>query len=283
MDFKTCRTCKQLKPLDAFGKDKNREDSKNPRCHICYRIYMKPYFNLEKEQVKRLSRTKDQILADTLYDKTYAEKNKVKQAAQLADKLLKMSAQERQDYNSKRYLQQDVARKKLKMLDPKLFAAKNREHQSEYRNKNREKLALRYKAKLEAMSSEEREEYRARKKAIHNKRRDTNPELYLAQNLLRSHVRRARMREAGIVYMPPKNLITQMYKFYGKSCLKCGSIQQIEVDHIVPITKGGSCEFDNLQPLCKICNMKKFQQTIDYRTPFHLMALCPLVDSRVAA
>lgn len=40
-------------------------------------------------------------------------------------------------------------------------------------------------------------------------------------------------------------------------CALCGSTQKIEVDHILPWSKGGTHEEVNLQCLCKPCNRKK--------------------------
>lgn len=57
--------------------------------------------------------------------------------------------------------------------------------------------------------------------------------------------------------------------FYGNVCLDCGEQKPLTADHVIPITKGGSNYIGNIQPLCKPCNSRKGNKTIDYRTkPF---------------
>lgn len=43
----------------------------------------------------------------------------------------------------------------------------------------------------------------------------------------------------------------------GYCCAKCGATNELEIDHIVPVSKGGGNEEANLQVLCKTCNRKK--------------------------
>jgi len=52
---------------------------------------------------------------------------------------------------------------------------------------------------------------------------------------------------------------------HGEYCLHCGSVEHITVDHVVPLSKGGSNTKDNLQPLCLSCNCSKGTKTMDYR------------------
>ncbi len=53
---------------------------------------------------------------------------------------------------------------------------------------------------------------------------------------------------------------------YGDKCLRCGSTEVVlEADHVVPLTKGGSDDIGNIQPLCGPCNRSKFVNTFDYR------------------
>lgn len=52
---------------------------------------------------------------------------------------------------------------------------------------------------------------------------------------------------------------------YDNKCLCCGEQVKLTVDHVIPISVGGSNDISNIQPLCKPCNSRKGTQTIDYR------------------
>ena len=39
----------------------------------------------------------------------------------------------------------------------------------------------------------------------------------------------------------------------------------LEADHVVPLTRGGSDDISNIQPLYGSCNRKKFVDIVDYR------------------
>jgi len=54
---------------------------------------------------------------------------------------------------------------------------------------------------------------------------------------------------------------------YNDSCLWCGTKERIEADHVVPLSHGGVNSIENIQPLCRKCNAKKFSRIIDFR-PF---------------
>jgi 5-methylcytosine-specific restriction endonuclease McrA len=53
---------------------------------------------------------------------------------------------------------------------------------------------------------------------------------------------------------------------YGHRCLACGqSCVPLQADHVVPVSRGGSDGIDNIQPLCKPCNLRKATRSTDYR------------------
>jgi len=43
----------------------------------------------------------------------------------------------------------------------------------------------------------------------------------------------------------------------GNFCRKCGAKNKLTVDHIIPLSKGGSNDDDNFQILCISCNQNK--------------------------
>lgn len=46
-------------------------------------------------------------------------------------------------------------------------------------------------------------------------------------------------------------------KRLGGKCQHCGTTDNITLDHILPISKGGTNDIRNLQPLCQSCNSRK--------------------------
>lgn len=43
----------------------------------------------------------------------------------------------------------------------------------------------------------------------------------------------------------------------GWACVTCRSTDELEIDHIVPFSRGGACSVGNAQVLCGPCNRRK--------------------------
>jgi 5-methylcytosine-specific restriction endonuclease McrA len=120
-----------------------------------------------------------------------------------------------------------------------------------YREKNSEKcrslVSEWYRANIE------------RAKATIKRARQANPALAV----IRQHRRRA-------LFLACEGEYTQrewetLCALYDHRCLCCGKQGDLTVDHVIPLSKGGSNSIENIQPLCHSCNSSKRIKTTDYR------------------
>lgn len=70
--------------------------------------------------------------------------------------------------------------------------------------------------------------------------------------------RRAQKLANGIY----KVSIKEIQKLYQSPCIYCGSSNLIEIDHVIPISRGGQHSIGNLVPACKKCNRNKSNKLI---------------------
>lgn len=95
-------------------------------------------------------------------------------------------------------------------------------------------------------------------------------------DLIPAIYRKSGMGDGGIIHLVFKSLLTSSHNrkkrtplpFYKKTlnillakykfkCVHCGIDENLTIDHIKPVSKGGSDDFRNLQILCKPCNSRK--------------------------
>ena len=65
----------------------------------------------------------------------------------------------------------------------------------------------------------------------------------------------------GSRYIPGEIKDSVWKRDLGK-CVWCGRKTNIEFDHIVPVSRGGKSELNNLQLLCRQCNLKKHNKSM---------------------
>lgn len=75
--------------------------------------------------------------------------------------------------------------------------------------------------------------------------------------------RRAQERNAySTGYIPNTD---KLIEYLGNKCLACGTVDNLELDHVIPLSKGGSNDMNNYQWLCGDCNRKKAAHAKDHR------------------
>lgn len=98
-----------------------------------------------------------------------------------------------------------------------------------------------------------------------------------------------RRLSAGYVSGTLKFEVLKRARRYCESCGVSGDEKALEVDHIVPRSKGGSDELSNLQALCYSCNaMKRDRDSTDFRVRFYDARekgcfFCEITKARIVA
>lgn len=110
----------------------------------------------------------------------------------------------------------------------------------------------------------------ARKKKWRDENKDARKEYqrkYQKDNLFRWNQSEAKRKATklnnGIFEISDKEIIN----LYNTPCAYCGSTNNISLDHIVPLSRGGSHSIGNLISACMPCNLSKNSKTImEWRT-----------------
>jgi 5-methylcytosine-specific restriction endonuclease McrA len=85
-----------------------------------------------------------------------------------------------------------------------------------------------------------------------------NPEMARESDRISVHKRRARLQENGVYQITPKDI----RRLYQSECIYCQSLDEINLDHVIPIARGGRHSIGNLAPACRSCNQSKGSKTI---------------------
>jgi len=86
-----------------------------------------------------------------------------------------------------------------------------------------------------------------------------DPELADAyvRHALRLHHRQVDVGFEGPARQVPQEVKQAVWQRDGGCCVQCGATDYLEFDHIIPYAKGGASTVDNVQLLCRRCNLKK--------------------------
>jgi 5-methylcytosine-specific restriction endonuclease McrA len=97
-----------------------------------------------------------------------------------------------------------------------------------------------------------------REKHLENSRRWSAEHLELKANYRRAR----RSLIAGAKGSATIQQIEARVAYYGWRCAYCGGPFE-EVDHVIPLSQGGTNWLSNLRPACSSCNRRKFCKPVD--------------------
>lgn len=143
----------------------------------------------------------------------------------------------------------------------KKWKSENPNYQAEYYQKNKTQILLRMKThRLENLDAKRRS---ARVYAQLNKEKmsKTNAD-WVRSNPEKNRAKKARRRALEIQAQAFFISSKQIEKLYLQKCIYCGSAGPIELDHVIPISRGGSHSLGNLVSACRPCNRSKGNKMI---------------------
>jgi 5-methylcytosine-specific restriction endonuclease McrA len=238
METKTCTKCFIEKPFSDFYKAKLGKYGLTSICKTCSNAATKIWNDNNKERVKENQR---KYVA--------ANREKVREK----DRKYKHTHRELVNERSKIYKQTHPEKVK------------------KYKDEHREQDNLR--ARKRYAKNIEKERQRSREKYIRNKaQKQEYQKKYFAERpgLRQERKRTRRAREKQAEGNITKKEWNELVDRFNHTCLRCGRTNiKLTLDHVIPLTCGGSHTIDNAQPLCGSCNSIKHTNIIDYRQQAH--------------
>jgi 5-methylcytosine-specific restriction endonuclease McrA len=225
---KTCPLCHEAKPLDEFVKDKRRSDGRGTWCKPCAKAYARKTYNADLNT----SRAQKRAYVDANRDELNA-----KAAARLRQwrKNNPERAREQATETSRR------------------FREANPDYHREWYQANAEKERARLRDSMRKWRAAHPEDERVRRRRY----REANIDVVRKRERENTHRRRALKGSSS------PELVEFMARLVTLPCTYCDATENITVDHIIPLSRGGEHETANLAAACYPCNSSKGALMLD--------------------
>jgi 5-methylcytosine-specific restriction endonuclease McrA len=240
---KRCSKCGEMKVLEMFCKNKSLKDGRHSQCKAC----VKAYAQENAEKLREYHRAYREANAETLREqkREYAQEN----------------AERLREYHRAREANAEA----LREYGRAYFAANSEvllaKQKARY-EANKEKILGQqhnyYLANIDIIRKRQRAYYEANAdtiRAYNRKFAAEHPEL----RLVSYHKRRALIKGNGGTYTVAEKRM--LYENQRGLCAYCERSEKLTIDHIIPISKGGSNDISNICLACLRCNLSKREKT----------------------
>ncbi len=285
---KKCSVCKMILPFEQFNRQRESKDGRDNRCRSCQNEYARTYYEKTKpvkiplpEGMKRCSTCKEvkdvanfnknRAMTDGLQNVCKSCEAIYRQQLLAKPEFKRKMSEYRRKYNQipeNKQRNQELKRKRYQCLEVREAAAKR--HKAYYQLPGtRTRLLAVYKQ----YHQEHRDEISARKRAYYNdpdnaenikerrKRYGRNPRRRAQQVQYALRRRALKLRAPSDLTMEQRQSIVERY---SGICVYCGQPHsKLQIDHVIPLTKGGYDTIANALPACSKCNGSKNNKMLD--------------------
>jgi len=234
-ETKICSKCGEEKQVTEFSRDYRAKDKIKylAACKECMRAYSRQHTKDNAEHERERKRKWHE--AHPEYIKGWQERNR--EHMREHDRLYYLEHREENNARSRAYRRENAERLK--------------QYGRQYRLEHREECRI--------VEKHYKQEHKKETRARIDEWRRCNP------GKTQEYLARRRALEMGAEGSYTADDWTAILDKYGHKCLACGTTENISVDHVIPLRKGGSNYPHNLQPLCVSCNSSKKNRYIEYR------------------
>ena len=251
--MKLCSKCGATKPLDDFPIDKRRKDGRCSPCKECKAIKDRQRARKHAANYQPKDTTGQRTCTACGVTKPLTEFDRRKDSPSGFKSSCKPCKRESDAAAMRRWRERNP---ELSRERSRFYVAQNPEKEREryrrYDRENREKRRLAI-----AKSREENPEHH---RELGRKWRAANLELCRARCRAYWHRKRSGADPAADVDAYCELLMLQ-------ACAYCGATDNMSIDHVIPLSKGGTHEIDNLLPACRSCNSSKGARPLEEWLP----------------
>lgn len=255
---KKCSKCGQVKSLDEFSPDRRAKDGRGSQCKSCQSARARKRYEQDPEKARAASRRYRRQNPDKVREgaQRYRDANaeKVREATrrwreQNADKVREYSRQ----YYRRNADQRREYRREWRRRNPEAARRQKRK----WRESNLEVALEKERERLRRWRSLNRERDRAAQRRREAAFRLANPERAREKSRQSKQRWRARRYDGSGYRVTAKDI----RRLASACCVACG-LPADSLDHVIPLSRGGSHGVGNLAPMCRTCNSSKGAKTI---------------------